>query len=543
MSTDKKPAIDHLSAQLGEFSDTLNDNEQTMLSAIFGLAEDQRLRLRSRLVGVRLEDADDGDVQGFGAGGMSVSPSRGAVFESTQGFGNSSSRPIIVCGSGTAQVNRVWSLMERMGESGCLDRVQSAILYDINMDTRRRIANKSRDMRSSQGTRVFQPQYIPSDDGFHRNPHGYLQYAGRLLQEQESLVGDVSSRSDRIGTAPQLIVHFIGFGSHSILGAKLHNKLTEEFPDCKSLVVLGIPRDPTLHDQMRAIWDEFVGLLPDQGFLITDDRIGDPASQDHKLACAIASIEASSQSGSGSGPTLPDVISSLSQDTNGKWMGVSSIKSFEIPMLTSWSMLPPFRKTRLVRGKGDEINMLPIKAIKAAMSDRWQIADHKSPDSGTRSMVVCTMPLKNDELPRLHAQVQELLRYDGFFEKNPRTTVALASAQFASNSMIRQTPNLPKRRNILFSMAIGFMAGLWTVGDLAFGWVFGKKPAPLYLHCSRIYTVPGAEDPTREIGTLSSILMVESGESQGQNQDRLGNDTKENWADAVDSILREPDPA
>ena len=158
MSTDKKPAIDHLSAQLGEFSDTLNDNEQTMLSAIFGLAEDQRLRLRSRLVGERLEDADDGDVQGFGAGGMSVSPIRGAVFESTQGFGSASSRPIIVCGSGTAQVNRVWSLMERMGESGCLDRVQSAILYDINMDTRRRIANKSRDMRSSQGPRVFQPQ-------------------------------------------------------------------------------------------------------------------------------------------------------------------------------------------------------------------------------------------------------------------------------------------------------------------------------------------------------------------------------------------------
>ena len=87
------------------------------------------------------------------------------------------------------------------------------------------------------------------------------------------------------------------------------------------------------------------------------------------------------------------------------------------------------------------------------------------------------------------------------------------------------------------------MAGVWTAGDMAFGAVFGKKPDPLYLHCSRIYTVPGAEDPTREIGTLSSILMVKSGESQGQIQDRPGNGTKENWADAVDSILREPDPA
>jgi hypothetical protein len=186
--------------------------------------------------------------------------------------------------------------------------------------------------------------------------------------------------------------------------------------------------------------------------------------------------------------------------------------------------------------------MLPIKAIKASMTDRWQIADHKSPDTETRSMVVCTMPLKNDELPRLNAQVQELLRYDGFFEKNPRTTVALASAQFATNAMTRQTPNLPKRRNFLFSMAIAFTSGIWAVGDLVYGRLVGKKPDPLYLHCSRIYTVPGAEDPTREIGTLSSILMVKSGESHDQMQDRPSQDTKENWADAVDNILREPDP-
>jgi len=37
--------------------------------------------------------------------------------------------------------------------------------------------------------------------------------------------------------------------------------------------------------------------------------------------------------------------------------------------------------------------------------------------------------------------------------------------------------------------------------------------------------------------------MVKSGESQDQIQDRPGNDTKEDWADAVDSILREPSPA
>jgi len=520
--------IESLSEKLISFGETLDGRNQVMMSALLSLAEDQRTRRR-----LETTEPDDDDVQGFG---MTVNATRGALFESTDGYVSSASRPIVVCGSGTAQVNRAWSLMERLGEAGCLDRVQSAILYDINSDTRRRISVRAQGLRSRQGTQIFQPDYIPSDDGFHRDPHGYIPFAGRLLQEQETIVESVSRRADQLGTAPQLIIHFIGFGSHSILGAKLHVQLSEEFPDAKTIAILGIPRDPTLHDQMRGVWEEFRSILPhDQCFLITDDRIGDPISQDHKLACAIASIEASSQSTTQSGPTLPDVVGSLSHEENGEWLGITSIKSFELPMTTSFSMMPPFRRTKLVRGKSDELSMFPIKAIKAVMNDRWQIADHQTPDRTTRSMIVCTMPLMNDELPRLNAQVQSLLSYDGFFEKYPRTTVTFASAQMPSNTVNRQIPNLPKRRNILFRGMIKIASTFWSVAKSYWVVLIGRKPTPLYMHCSRIYTVPGAGNPTREIGTLRSILSDTRPESEG-NQPA---EAAQAWETAVDDILRE----
>ena len=145
--------IESLSEKLVDFSETLDGRNQVMMSALLSLAEDQRTRRRLETI-----EPDDDDVQGFG---MTVNAPRGALFESTDGYVNSASRPIVVCASGTAQVNRAWSLLERLGEAGCLDRVQSAILYDINSDTRRRISVRAQGLRSRQGTQIFQPDYIP----------------------------------------------------------------------------------------------------------------------------------------------------------------------------------------------------------------------------------------------------------------------------------------------------------------------------------------------------------------------------------------------
>ena len=74
-----------------------------------------------------------------------IKSNRLAVHESSSGdWLHNASMPILLCGSGTAQVNRVWGTMERLSDVGCLDRVQSALLYDINNDTTRRITSKGR---------------------------------------------------------------------------------------------------------------------------------------------------------------------------------------------------------------------------------------------------------------------------------------------------------------------------------------------------------------------------------------------------------------
>jgi hypothetical protein len=72
----------------------------------------------------------------------------------------------------------------------------------------------------------------------------------------------------------------------------------------------------------------------------------------------------------------------------------------------------------------------------------------------------------------------------------------------------------------------------WSVATSCWVVFIGKKPTPLYMHCSRIYTVPGAGNPTRDIGTLSSILGNTRPESEGDQPAQA-------WEIAVDDILRE----
>ena len=425
---------------------------------------------------------------------------------------SNTSMPLILVGSGTAQVNRVWGTMERMGEVGCLDRVQSTVLYDINNDTTRRITSKGRRLRSSLGTEVLLPQFIPTDTGFHRDPHGYEPYAGTLFQEQDKVVQELGERSDQLGTPPQLIIHFMGFGSHCLLGAHLHDRLKRRFPNSRTLVILDIPRDPTLHDQMRDIWEEFMALLPDEKFLVTDDRMGDPYLTDHKLACAIATIEATSQSGTQSGPTLTDVVSGLTKGNLGNWLGVSSINAYRLPMKSSLSLIPPFRRTRLVRGKSDELTLLGIRAAKDTMDNRFDLARYNVTPNNSRSMIFCSMPLKYDEIPILESQIQTALQNEGFFETNPYASFGLASANMPSSNSIKYVPNMPVRRGLVKRLFVGFGR---TVANVFGHWsnlILGQKSEALYLHCVRLYPLSNVKDPKTDIESFRSILGIQTHE-------------------------------
>jgi len=463
-----------------------------------------------------------------------ISSNRLSVHESLDGDWSSHvSMPLILVGSGTAQVNRVWGTMERLGDVGCLDRVQSTVLYDINNDTNRRITARGRRMKSSLGTEIFLPQFIPTDTGFHRDPHGYLPYAGSLFQEQDKVVVEVGERSDQLGTPPQLIIHFMGFGSHCLLGAYLHNRLRSRFPQAHSLIILDIPRDPTLHDQMREVWDEFMELLPDEKFLVTDDRMGDQFLTDHKLACSLATIEAVSQSGTQSGPTLTDVVTSLTRGKLGSWLGMSSITSYRLPSKKSWNLFPPFRRTRLIRGKSDELTLLGIRAAKDTMQNRFDLAKYNDHVNNSRSMIFCSVPLAYDEIPLLESQIQNALTNEGFFDEHPYASFGLASANMPSNSTIRYTPNMPVRHNILSKMVIGLGRGIFNVARYYAGAFVGRRVGPLFLHCTRLYPLTDITDPKSDIDSFKNIFQVTSPVIEQETKDAI-----ETSASAWEASLR-----
>ena len=416
-----------------------------------------------------------------------IKSNRLAVHESSSGdWLHSASMPILLCGSGTAQVNRVWGTMERLSDVGCLDRVQSALLYDINNDTTRRITNKGRRMKSSLGTEIYFPQFIPTDTGFHRDPYGYIPYSGTLFEEQDQVVEEIGERADQLGTPPQLIIHFMGFGSHCLLGAILHNRLKNRFPLAKSLVILDIPREAALHEQMADVWDEMMELLPDEKFLVTDDRMGDPFVTDHKLACALATIEASSQSG--------------------PWLGISCINAYRLPVKKVWSGVPPFRRTRLVRGKADELTMLGIRAAKDTLKSQFDLANYNDRENRARSMIFCSVPLKMDEIPVLESKVQHALDNEGFFKENPYASFSVASANMPNSASVRYIPNLPVRRRLLTRLLINTVGHLWKAIKLGCISIYGRDSHTPYLHCVRLYPLTDINNPKMDIESLRSVL-------------------------------------
>lgn len=473
-----------------------------------------------------------------------IRSNRLAVHESLDGdWLTNVSMPLILCGSGTAQVNRAWGTMERLGEVGCLDRVQSTVLYDINNDTNRRITAKGRRMKSSLGTEIFMPQFIPTDTGFHRDPHGYMPYAGSLFQEQDNVVGEVGERSDQLGTPPQLIIHFMGFGSHCLLGAHLHNRLRDRFPQAHSLIILDVPRDPTLHDQMRDIWDELMELLPNEKFLVTDDRMGDQFLTDHKLACALATIEAVSQSGTQSGPTLTDVVSSLTKKgKSGTWLGMSSITAYRLPVKKSWNLMPPFRRTRLIRGKSDELALLGIRAAKDTMQARFDLAKYNDHSDDARSMIFCSVPLAYDEIPILESQVQNALINEGFFEEHPYASFGLASANMPSNATVKYVPNMPIRHNILAKAVIGVGRTVANITRFYAGAFIGRRVGPLFLHCTRLYPLTNITDPKTDIDSFKNIFQSKSPSLESNKKDAIETSVAA-WQDAFESTMNSNDPA
>ena len=159
----------------------------------------------------------------------------------------------------------------RMGEAGVLDRVQSLLMYDCNQGSIDAIdsdtQSMSRNVRSAS-LPVILPNFLPKVDGFLRDPNAYKDYYGLIHRDMERMVDTVARRAEEVGSPPQIILEWLGFGGHAKLGGVLHGMLLERFPDALFLPIMLMPREHVLEENMRretwGAYEETMGLTPPQ---------------------------------------------------------------------------------------------------------------------------------------------------------------------------------------------------------------------------------------------------------------------------------------
>ena len=133
--------------------------------------------------------------------------------------------PILSVSVGTAGASRNWRFLQRMTDADRLSRVCSAIVCDYNFGTIRQVGRLVKKTRGRQLSRVVLPATIHTADGFLLNPYEFGNHLGDIDDDLKGMVDQVYEHSWKIGCQPQLILEFLGFGGHAIVGLMLHKKL------------------------------------------------------------------------------------------------------------------------------------------------------------------------------------------------------------------------------------------------------------------------------------------------------------------------------
>ena len=173
----------------------------------------------------------------------SILKKKGTSLMRTSPGAQHASAPVCAVGIGTTGCNRAFSFVEAAAEAGGMSAIQSVICYDSNQRTVEELTQRTKQLKGPSSPEMFLPTYIPSDDGFHRDPDKADRHFGLLDREMESLVKGAWRHSMKIGASPQIIVEFFGCGGHIKLVGVLHRKLRETFPEAMFLPVLALAQD------------------------------------------------------------------------------------------------------------------------------------------------------------------------------------------------------------------------------------------------------------------------------------------------------------
>ena len=354
--------------------------------------------------------------------------------------------PILVVCVGTAGYTRGRNFCQHMLESERIQRIQSVIVCDYNAGTMNDVwGSKVRFRSESKASPIamITPEQQNMDDGFTLNPLLFQDNYGAINRDLDNIVAEAQTESTRKGRDPQVIVEFMGFGGHSIIGVLLHRKLRKAYPAAKMFPVIGIPSDlvlkkwmvyefepPTGHAKLpdfvrNGVYRAYVEgleLRPTEAALFVDNIVD--TSPNHRLAAGLATIEAAGTDQI-KGGSIPEALGGVVLGPSPVFPG-DTIQKLNMNV-AKVQMEQDKRKVRWSREQE------PTYAIKKAC---WAVVTGNSLlggeyTSAASANIYLSLPVKDERLPALRAAVLEELYVEGFFQDRD-ANILIGSSRYAS---------------------------------------------------------------------------------------------------------------
>ena len=344
---------------------------------------------------------------------------------------------MVVVGVGTAGVRRSLLFSQRMSELSSADRIQTCVFYDCNDITVAHVQKRLRTLfgasRTSGGIQLLFPNYIPLANGFMRDPKKFLEYQGPLERDMDSVVNQVMLHSERCGRAPEVVIEFMSFSGHSMLGARLHQKLQTAFPNAHMLPVMMLPQDHVSEEWTRRyIWEQYEEQLSGANCLVTSQSTGNTGEDDIRLATGLAGFEVA-EFGDDDGTTSSQLCVTFRRlvPASGGWMAMATVKRrMPVTQKFQWLRFPPWWREYAAVGPGDELSTSLGHAIWSTLDPAAQLAEGVHPSGEAPQEMVVSLPVHADELEPVASDAAEALERSNIFERFPNMDLAFTTARF-----------------------------------------------------------------------------------------------------------------
>ncbi len=358
---------------------------------------------------------------------------------------------LVVVGVGTAGVRRSLLFCQRMTELSAADRIQTAVFYDCNEVTVAHVQKRMRKLfgatRDGVGIQLLFPNYIPLANGFMRDPKKFLEYEGPLERDMDTIVNQVLLHSERCGRAPEMVIEFMSFSGHAILGARFYQKMQTVFPAAVMLPVMMLPKDHASEEWTRRyLWEQYEDLLGGANCLVTTQSAGSSADADVRLATGLAGFEVA-EFGEDDGATNSQLCVTFRRlvPASGGWLGMATVKRrMPVTRKFKWLRFPPWWREYAALGPDDELSMSLGNAIWSTLDPAAQLAEGVYAPGEVPQEMVVSLPVHADELEPVASNAAEVLERSNIFERFPNMDIAFTTARF--NEGLTQEPYLHAAR-------------------------------------------------------------------------------------------------